>query len=286
MSLVLIAPPASEPVSLAEIRSQLDLGPWEDSDHVTAAIRAARLRGMITAARTACEDYLRQTLITQTWELRLDGFPGFNTRYNRDGYPQIWIPKPPFQSVVSFQYVDVGGVLQTMALDSTYGVNDPTFYSYQLDPGSQTIPARVLPAYARPWPPTRLVANNVILRFIAGYGGPLTLSMTQGSAAITGATFLGTDVGRPLSVPSAGASGTALSTSIASVDEGGNGTAAAAAATTATNVQAYLGIPVPGPILMAIRLLTQFYYEQGGAADAPLPRVVCTLLDPYRNLIA
>lgn len=169
-SLVLITPPASEPVSLAEVKLQLGIGPLQDSDHVISAIEVSRLRGMITAARTACEDYLRQALITQTWELRLDGFPGFNTRYNRDGYPQIWIPRSPFQSIVSFQYVDVGGVLQTLTLDTTYGVNDPDFYSYQLDSGSQSMPARVLPAYARPWPPTRLVANNVILRFIAGYG--------------------------------------------------------------------------------------------------------------------
>jgi len=112
----------------------------------------------------------------------------------------------------------VGGVLQTMVADTTYGVNDPTFYSYQLDPGGQTQPARVLPAYARPWPPTRLVANNVILRFIAGYG-----------------------------------------------DAGTN---------------------VPGPILMAIRFLVQWFYEQGGMQDASLPSVVTRLLDPYRNLIA
>jgi uncharacterized phiE125 gp8 family phage protein len=43
---------------------------------------------------------------------------------------------------------------------------------------------------------------------------------------------------------------------------------------------------VPAPILLAIRFLTQFYYEQGSAADAPIPRVVANLLEPYCNRIS
>lgn len=217
-SLVLITPPVNEPVTLDDVLQELGYGPESSLDATTLGILSARLLPKITAARLDCEAYTRSAFMTQTWLLKLDGFPGFNTRYNRDGYPQIWIPKPPFQSIASFQYVDVGGVLQTMTQDTTYGVNDAVFYSYQLDPGSETVPARVLPAYARPWPPTRLVANNVVLQFVSGYG-----------------------------------------------DEAAS---------------------VPGPILMAIRLLTQFYYEQGATEDAPLPRVVRSLLDPYRNLVA
>src|SRR5690242_4477350 len=156
MSLTLITPPAVEPVSLDDVTEILSYGPTSGLDATTLALLTSRLTPLITSARMACEDYLRGALITQTWQLQLDGFPGFNTRYNWNGYPAILVPKPPFQSIISFQYVDVGGVLQTMAEDTTYGVNDPTFYSYQLDPGGQTQPARILPAYARPWPPTRL----------------------------------------------------------------------------------------------------------------------------------
>jgi uncharacterized phiE125 gp8 family phage protein len=43
---------------------------------------------------------------------------------------------------------------------------------------------------------------------------------------------------------------------------------------------------VPAPILLAIRFLAQFYYEQGSAADAPIPRVVANLLEPYCNRIS
>jgi len=218
MSLVLITPPSLEPVTLEDMAEVLSYGPAASLDPTTLSMLTARVTPLIVAARTACEDYLRQALITQTWELRIDGFPGYSTRYSRQEYPQIWIPRSPFQSIESFQYVDVGGALQDMPQDTSYGVDDATFYSYQLDPGSQTIPARVLPSYARPWPPTRLVANNVTLRFIAGYGD-------------TAST-------------------------------------------------------VPAPILMAIRYLAQWFYEQGGMQDTALPTVVTRLLDPYRNLLS
>jgi hypothetical protein len=33
-------------------------------------------------------------------------------------------------------------------------------------------------------------------------------------------------------------------------------------------------------------MLAEHYYENGGAQDCDLPRVVEALLDPYRNLVA
>lgn len=216
--LVLVTPPASEPVVVDDLLQDLGYGPASDLDSGTLAILTGRLTPKILAARVDCENYTRRAFITQTWQLKRDGFPGFNAKYDRTGYPQILIPKPPFQSIDSFQYVDVAGVLQTLTVDVSYG-NDPSnFYGYQLDPGSDGQPARVLPPFARPWPPTRLVPNNVLIQFVCGYGDAAS--------------------------------------------------------------------DVPAPILMGIRFLTQFYYEQGAAVDAPLPRVVTRLLDPYRNFVA
>ena len=126
--------------------------------------------------------------------------------------------------------------------------------------------------------------GNVTVVFKAGYGGPLTVSMTASSPAINGPTFVPGDVGQAISVPGAGASGP-LNTTIASVDDSGNGTAANAAVTTVTGVTAWFGGQVPSEIKAAIKLYACHLYENRGA-DCPMPRAVHDLLDPYRNLIA
>lgn len=216
---LLITPPAIEPITLAEAKLQCGFGPLDDWDHAKQDQLSTQLRAFIAAARRECENYTRRAFITQTWQLQLDNFPGIHLLYNRDGFPSILLPKPPFQSIGFFRYVDVSGVLQTLVVDTTYGTNPASpQYGYQLDPGTETQPARLLPPWARPWPPVRMVPNNVLVQFTCGYGN----------------------------------------------------TAAS----------------VPSPILIAIKFLVQHFYEVGGAADLPMPRVVRLLLDPYRNLVA
>jgi hypothetical protein len=246
---------------------------------------SGRLTPLITAARVACENEIRLAFNTQSWLLKLDGFPGYDGLYNRNDYPGIRLPKPPFQSIQSFQYVDTAGILQALVQDVTYG-NSGLFYGYQLSLGSDSQPARLIPSFARPWPPSRLVPNNVLVQFTAGYGGTKTVSIAASATAITGATFLQTDIGRPLSIPGAGPAAATLMTSIAAVDGGGNATVANAAATSVTNASAYLGNPVPGPILMGIKFLTQFYYEQGASTDQDIPKVVRRLIGPYCNNVS
>jgi hypothetical protein len=295
--IVLITPPPIEPITLSDAKLQLGFGPVEDSDRLASQILADKLRAFISAARHACENYTRRVFVTQTWLLRRDSFPGHAFRYQWNGYPQIDLPKPPFQSIQFFQYVDVSGALQTLTQDTTYGVN-PQFpqYGYQLDPGSETQAARLIPPFARPWPPTRMVPGNVVIQFRAGYGGPLTVSIEQGSAAVTvqggyvfnpgDAPLLVGDMGMPVSIPGAGQNGATLNTNIASVDVDGNATLATSASTTVTNVAAWFGKPVPKDILTAIKMLVEFYYDHGGCEDVPLPRVIEILLKPYCNWVA
>ena len=244
--IVLIAPPPIEPITLAEAKLQLGFGPVEDSDRLASQILADRLRPFIIAARTACENYTRRASSRRRGcSARLVSWQNF--RYEWNGYPQIDLPKPPFQSITFFQYVDVSGTLQTLTQDTTYGAN-PQFpqYGYQLDPGSETQPARLISPFARPWPPTRMVPNNVLIQFRCGYGGPLTVSLAANSAAVTvqggyvfnpgDAPLLTGDTGLPVSVPGAGEGGATLVTNIASVDANGNATLATAASTAVTNV--------------------------------------------------
>ncbi len=286
---VLITPPPVEPVNQGAMLNQLGMSTPTDTG--LAATLTAQLNGYIMAARADCENYCRRVFITQTWLLRRDSFPGRDFRYEALGYAHIELPKPPFQSVYFLQYVDVSGTLQTLSIDTTYGTNpaDPQ-YGYQLDRGSETQPARLLPPFARPWPPTRMVPSNVLCQFRCGYGGPLAVSIDTGGV-ISGAKFnnddqplLPGDTGLAVSIPNGGGANVTLNTFIASVNGSGVATLATPPAAAIVNTSCWFGQPVPQPILQAIQFLAAWYYEQGSVVDVPMPRVVRALLDPYRDL--
>lgn len=294
MDIVLITPPPIEPVTLDEAKRQCGFGPIEDSDRAASQILADDLRGYIKDAREHIENWTRRALITQTWAAKCDSFPGRDYRYLPHGYAAFQIPKPPVQSIYSFQYIDVSGTLQTLLQDTTYGVSitEPQ-YGYQFIRGSETQGGQLIVSYPRIWPPTRMVPANVLIKFRCGYGGPLTVSTTASSAAISGPKFnpddaplLPLETGLAVSIPGAGADGATLKTNIASVDGSGNATLAIAATETVTNMTGWFGDPVPGVITRAIKLMVQYYYEQAeGYMREDLETAACNLVNEYRNLV-
>lgn len=296
--IVLITPPVAEPVTLNDLKLQLGFGPMQDSDRAASQILNEKLRAFIIAARQDCENWCNRAFITQTWLLKLNSWPGSDARYEWRGYPAIELPKPPAQSIYWVKYIDTSGSPQTLPFDTSYG-NASLQYGYQFVRGSETQNGRLLPSWARPWPPVRMVPANVIVQFRCGYGGPITCSMQEGSALLTVAggaplTFNADDApalpgetGTPISVTGAGPGGAVLDTFIASVNPAnGQATLANAASASVTSVPGWAGRPVPAVITTAIKMLAEFYYENGGCEDMPLPRVVESLLDPYRNLVA
>jgi hypothetical protein len=303
-SLAIIQRPLYEPISLNDARLQLGLGPIEFSTRESEAIYANKLRPFISAARYACEAHTRRAFITQAWVARLDTFPGHELRYEWNGYPQINIPNPPFQSVISLQYIDVAGNLQVLTQDTTYGTNplNPE-YGYQLERGSDSEPARVLPPFARPWPPTRMVPSNVMLKFRCGFGGPITVSIAADSALLTvnggyptsfnfdDAPLLPTETGLPISIPGAGPAVNevpqTLDTFIASVNPAnGQATLATAATTSVSNVQAWAGLRVPEDIVTAIKFTVEHFYDKGCDGEDNLPSLAKGLLRPWRNFVS
>ena len=137
-ALVLITPPAVEPLTNAEAMVHLK---------VDSQIEIPYIDNLIKAARVTAERITRRALITQTWDLYLDAFPGW----------EIGIPKPTLQSITSIKYTDTDGVLQTLAAAK-----------YLVDEKSE--PGRITPAYGEVWPVTRAQTNAVVVRFVAGYG--------------------------------------------------------------------------------------------------------------------
>lgn len=142
MSFVQTIAPSVEPISLAEARTHCRRGNELD----------AVLPIYIQAAREEAEAYTQRSLITQTWECRLDAFP---TESDRGPSIRLW--HGPVQAVTSVRYVDPAGVTQT--LSSTLYTTD-----LGLEPGF------VLPAVGAVWPDTLEAANAVTVTFRAGYG--------------------------------------------------------------------------------------------------------------------
>jgi len=122
----------SETLSLTDVKDQLRITNTDDDD---------ALRMFIAAIRHRTEQFLRKTLVTSTWELKLDCFD-----------PEIELPMNPVQSITSVQYVDDDGDTQTLASSG-----------YQSD-----AQGRLSASYGNSWPSTRSVYDAVTVTYVAG----------------------------------------------------------------------------------------------------------------------
>ncbi|MFV0279244.1 MAG: phage head-tail connector protein [Rhodoblastus sp.] len=102
MQSILIAPPAAEPVTLAEARAWLRL----DANDEDAAIAS-----LVAAARVLVETATRRALVTQTWRLVLDAWPDFSARAI-GGTCEIVVPLAPVQSVAGVRVYNAAGAQQ------------------------------------------------------------------------------------------------------------------------------------------------------------------------------
>jgi uncharacterized phiE125 gp8 family phage protein len=167
VGLVLVTGPSEEPVSLGEVKPFLRV---EMSDTNSDSL----IYTLITAARQHLDGrdgWLGRALVTQEWDLFLDGFPSPSWNPWNDYADAIRVPLPPLQSVTFIKYVDNDGVEQTW-----------TSSEYRVDKRSQ--PGRITPEHGKSYPSTRAVMNAVTVRFKAGYGqaaavpGPIKLGIT------------------------------------------------------------------------------------------------------------
>ncbi|MDD2772758.1 MAG: head-tail connector protein [Elusimicrobiales bacterium] len=170
MPLKLKTAPTIEPISLAEqkLHSKVD---FSDDDALISAY--------ITAARQHIEDITGVRMITQTWQLMLDRFPGycffpgeyheFQGRHSHDSRAkqhqnarQITIPIAPVINVSSVSYYDDTGAAATFGADN-----------FIVD--TVSIPARIALKHGKYWPQIELQSSNgVVIEFVAGYGPAVT----------------------------------------------------------------------------------------------------------------
>lgn len=153
MTLVTETAPTEEPLTLAEAKAQLRVDHGADDALILALVRAAR---ELVEARTG------RRLVSTGVVCYLDRFP-----CARGGL--IELPGGTVSAIASVKYRDPDGILQTLA---------PA--GYQTDTNS--IPARMLPAYGTSWPDTRELPAAVEIHYTAGYGGAAAVPETLKSA--------------------------------------------------------------------------------------------------------
>ncbi|PUA17268.1 phage head-tail connector protein [Glaciimonas sp. PCH181] len=156
--------PAGEPLHLSEVKNDRRVD--DDADD-------AKIRSLISAARQAVESKTRQQLLHARWKLVLDTFPmagwgamsPFRASVSIPAYA-IQLPHSPVVDVISIQYIDMSGELQTMP-QSDYVVN------------SALMPAIITPAFGKVWPIPLPQIGSVIVIYDAGYASPITTAFAS-----------------------------------------------------------------------------------------------------------
>jgi len=158
-SYTLSAAPTTEPVTLAEAKSWAKIDADDDDSLV---------QQLITAARNSAEEYMRRSLITQTWKLTLDRTP--NSLYNAlgsgvfdmplsalyDGISNcIELPRGPVQSVTSITTYDT---------TNTGTVFDSSNYFVDLAGWRVTLNSGCT------WPTSVRLTAAVEVLYVTGYG--------------------------------------------------------------------------------------------------------------------
>ena len=141
MGLTKTTAPSTEPLTTAEAKTHLRIDTGDED---------ALIDTLIMTARRMSESYTSRQLLTATYELKCNDFPG--------GYGVIRLPRTPLGSVTSITYVDTSGASQTLSTDVYEVLSDDVSATVVLKPG-QTWPSVQSEKY-----------EAVTVTFTAGYG--------------------------------------------------------------------------------------------------------------------
>jgi uncharacterized phiE125 gp8 family phage protein len=153
MPLQLLTPPTAEPIDLVEAKLHMRVIVTDDDVLIGA---------MIEAARGYAEDFTTKQLIAGRWKQVEDYFPWV-----------IQLRMYPVLQVVSIQYLDLQGVIQTV---------DPL--TYVVDYASQ--PVRITPVFGQIWPIPVPQIGAVWVTFDAGYAAPIAAATVAGTITVAG----------------------------------------------------------------------------------------------------
>lgn len=141
VTLQITAAPSAEPVTLAEVKGNLNLTTTADD---------AKITRHITTAREFAERVMRRSLALKSYAAFYDSF--------RPSFP-LEVPMPPLISVTAVKYLDNTLMQQTW---------DPSEYAVQLLKSGH--PGVIVPAPTFVFPCAYLIPGAVEVDFTAGYG--------------------------------------------------------------------------------------------------------------------
>jgi hypothetical protein len=157
---VITVPPATEPVTLAEVKAQLVIDGTADD---------AMLTDFIAEARQELEDITGLALITQEWRLSLDRWPGAREPWwdgvrqgalsELSGVPgQVAMPRYPLVTIDDVTVYGLDGVGVAVDVAATFDVD-----TYQK-------PGRMALRFGQTWPIALRPTNAIEVEYTAGYG--------------------------------------------------------------------------------------------------------------------
>ncbi len=157
--------PADQPVFLDDVKRRLKID--DTSEDVDLSL-------MIDEATQLAEEFTARSFITQTWQLKLDGFPSC-------GGP-IKLPRGPVQSVSSVSYEDTNGDTQTWGSGNYQVVT------------VRAVPI-IVPEPTVSYPATESDREDAItITYVAGYGdkaGDVPPSLRQAILNMVGTLYCG-----------------------------------------------------------------------------------------------
>jgi hypothetical protein len=153
----LVTAPATEPVSLADVKTFLRIDGTNDD---------AILTMLIASARRSAEEYTKRAFITQTWKLVMDrfaevdidppaGYYNAPTPFLVNGTQSIQLSRQPIQSITSVKTTNTGNA-QTTVNTNVYTLDIAT--------------GRILLNEGYSWPSDLRARSSVEITFVAGYG--------------------------------------------------------------------------------------------------------------------
>lgn len=146
MALILVTSATSEPVTLAEVKSHLNITTTSDDTLINLYITAARLQ---------VENFTKRQLLPATFKRVMRDFPGSTGH--------IELPRAPLSTVAT--NVQVTYVNSTVAGSSSTSLNATSFHV-----DFESTPGRIYPIYEGEWPTDALdVPHSLSIQYVSGY---------------------------------------------------------------------------------------------------------------------
>ena len=158
----IITPPASYGVSVADMEDFLKLESGDDTD---------LLEVFIAASYDAIRQYLRRSIITETLEVRMDGFPGYDDSRELALGPGVHEVSIPWLTNGSGASIDLPfGPVQSITSVTTYGRDNAAAV---FDAGQYEHDAsRVYLNESASWPVNLRRRDAVAIRYVSGDAEP------------------------------------------------------------------------------------------------------------------